>query len=188
MEGNNFTGKKLPKNSHVLQFVHSLTSDHKNSVSKKEAIFKLAVTVHNIWVKADCPPKSKSNIVKAFERLEKDTRMLKKKNKKNEIRKLDEEFFDVLRDEKFRQNMTFDEKFYNDQKTSYHLQIEVGVNSEFLVEEVEKSIKTQKQRFRRENQKANFKMASLAELDQVISQVCINHSKQTCKKSWILGS
>ena len=170
-----FNKLKLPKVDHVIEYVTSRTSKHL-SVSQSQdhstAVHRMAMEVHDIWAAADCPPKSVYSIKKMFEKMILQRKVLRKKNKKYEIRKLEESVFDVLADEKNRSGLVFDIAFYDEQRISWQSRMEATVNPIFEEEaEEDMEIKKAKQKKIR-GQYSNFEVADSSEVDRFIHQVC----------------
>ena len=161
---------KLPKVIHVLDYVASRTSSS-TPISHDQAVLNLAKEVHQIWTNADCPPKSVVSIVKCFERLLLEKKRIKKKNKPHENRKFEDRVFDVLTDQQFRIGLTFDSEFYEEQRTTWKSQMEKFVNPSFIEEEASKEVIKQAKAKKKKNQFADFSVASIHDVNQVIHEV-----------------
>ena len=131
----------------------------------------LAKEVHHIWANADCPPKSVKSIAKCFERLLLEKKRINKNKKPHENRKFEDRVFDVLTDQEFRLGLTFDSEFYEEQKTTWKSQMEKFVNPTFIEEEAEKEEKKQAKAKKKKSQFADFSVASIHDVNQVIHEV-----------------
>ena len=85
-------------------------------MSKQAVVTLMATSVSDIWKKADCPPKTLRSIMKAYTNFVKERQILKKLNKRSELRKLEESLFEMLKESKFREGLAFDKQFYENQK------------------------------------------------------------------------
>lgn len=165
---------KLPKVIHVLEYVASRTSSSipiAARLSHTQAVLEMAKEVHQIWANADCPPKSVKSIAKCFERLLLEKKRINKNKKPHENRKFEDRVFDVLTDQEFRLGLTFDSEFYEEQKTTWKSQMEKFVNPTFIEEEAEKEEKKQAKAKKKKSQFADFSVASIHDVNQVIHEV-----------------
>ena len=126
----NFSGKKLPKVSEVFEFISSRTSSAKGKTkfSHTEAVALMSESLRKIWVSADCAPKHVKHIKIQYESMYKAWKVLKNKSKPVELRKFENRVFDIVQSERYRKpGDTFDETFYNEQLTTYNLQMDKAI-------------------------------------------------------------
>ena len=133
--------------------------------------------VHYIWTQADCPPRTQNTMKKLFDQLVMDRKVLiknkksKSRNENNELRRFDDAVWDVLAEEQHRLGLTFDIKFFEEQKLTWKSQMEKTINPEFEKEVEEKDDTKKKKEKRIGSQYENFDLASTKDVDLAIHQV-----------------
>ena len=168
-----FNKLKLPKIGHVIEFVTSRTDRSLGAakLNKSNAVAEMVNQVHSIWVKAYHPPKTKKSMRKMFSNLTLTRKKLQKKKKKHELRKLDNEVWDVLADQTLREGLMFDIEFYKEQKSNWESQMEVTVNPEFNVQVEKEKTRTDKKIRRKKIQYSDAQLASNSEINLAIYKV-----------------
>ena len=164
-----FNPLKLPKICHVFEYVTSRTSialGKSRKYTHEKAVAEMAQKVHDIWLSADCPPKSIKTIKKLYAKLVLQRKKIKKKHAR---RTFEEKVWNILSDNV--EGQVFDEEFFKEQITSWKTQMEKTVNPLFTKAVADKEKAKEAREKRKKAQYFNLEQASMLEVDRAVHQV-----------------